>query len=196
MNDSNDNSVMMVLSAVGFGTNRDFSHPVHLHGHSFYVVHVGYGTYSDGILVNNSMDIECDTVLCMNPRWRNGTPNAVKVAMSSTGRLIDSAVRKDTVIVPAGGYVVIVFVGDNPGYWFLHCHIEVHQLEGMAVIIQEYSETEHNYNLPTDINKPGKFNWTVANFMQFSSAGECLRSLAITLFSIILVISAMIAAGY
>ena len=197
LNDGNDNSVMMVLSAVGFNTNRDFSHPVHLHGHSFYVVHVGYGTYSDGILVNNSMDIECDTVLCMNPRWRNGIPNAVKVAMSSTGRLIDSAVRKDTVIVPAGGYVVIAFVGDNPGYWFLHCHIEVHQLEGMAVIIQEYSEDQQNYdNLPDDINKPGKFNWSVADFMRLSSAGECMRSLSITLFSIILFMSTMIAAGY
>ena len=79
--------------------------------------------------------------MTMNPHWRNGTPNAVKIEMSSTGRLIDSAVRKDTVIVPAGGYVVIAFVGDNPGYWFLHsvhCHIEMHQLEGMAVIIQEY----------------------------------------------------------
>ena len=59
--------------------------------------------------------------MTMNPHWRNGTPNAVKIEMSSTGRLIDSAVRKDTVIVPAGGYVVIAFVGDNPGYWFLHC---------------------------------------------------------------------------
>ena len=163
---------------------------------SMLIFHVGYGTYSDGILVNNSMDIECDTVLCMNPRWRNGTPNAVKVEMSSTGQLIDSAVCKDTVIVPAGGYVVIAFVGDNPGYWFLHCHIEVHQLEGMAVIIQEYSETEHNYNLPMDINKPGKFNWTIADFMRFSSAGECLQSLSITLFSIIFIISAMIAAGH
>ena len=53
----------------------------------------------------------------------------------------------------AGGYVIVAFVADNPGYWFLHCHIEVHQLEGLAVIIQEYKETEHNYNLPKDINK-------------------------------------------
>ena len=195
LNDDNDNSVMMVFSVVGFDTNRDFSHPVHLHGHSFYVVHIGYGTYSDGVLQNNSMDVECDTPLCMNPRWRNGTPAAVKVAMSSTGLLIDTAVRKDTVIVPAGGYVVIAFVADNPGYWFLHCHIEVHQLEGMAVIIQEYSETEHNYNLPEDINKPGKFNWTVADFVRLS-AGECIQSLSTTLLSTILFMSSVVTAGY
>ena len=46
-------------------------------------------------------------------------------------------VRKDTVIVPFGGYTVIRFVVDNPGWWFLHCHIEIHQLEGMAVVIKE-----------------------------------------------------------
>ena len=46
-------------------------------------------------------------------------------------------VKKDTVIVPYGGYTVIRFVADNPGWWLLHCHIEIHQLEGMAVVIKE-----------------------------------------------------------
>lgn len=116
--------------------------------------------------------------------------------MSSTGRLIDTAVQKDTVIVLAGGYVVIAIVADDPGYWFLHCHIEMHQLEGMAVIIQEYGETEHNYNLPKDINKPGKFNWTVTDFIQLTSAGVCIKSSSTTLLSIILFISTVIVAGY
>ena len=196
LNDGSDNSVMMVFSAVGFNTTRDFSHPVHLHGHSFYVVHVGYGSYSNGVLQDNSKDVECDTRLCMNPRWRSGIPAAVKIAMSSTGLLIDTAVRKDTIIVPAGGFVVVAFIADNPGYWFLHCHIEVHQLEGMSVIIQEYSETEHNYNLPTDINKPGKFNWTVADFEKLTSAGKSMQSLSITLLSTIVFMSSMVAAGY
>ena len=46
-------------------------------------------------------------------------------------------VRKDTVIVPYGGYTVIRFVVDNPGWWFFHCHIEIHQLEGMAAVFNE-----------------------------------------------------------
>ena len=66
-------------------------------------------------------------------------------------------------------------MADNPGYWFLHCHIEVHQLEGMAVIIQEYDEGEYNYNLPTDINKPGKFNWTVADFNNLTTTGSTIQ---------------------
>jgi len=47
--------------------------------------------------------------------------------------------QKDTVtvLVPYGGYTVIRFVVDNPGWWLLHHHIEIHQLEGMAVVIKE-----------------------------------------------------------
>jgi len=26
---------------------------------------------------------------------------------------------------------------NNPGWWFFHCHIETHQLEGMAAVITE-----------------------------------------------------------
>ena len=82
-------------------------------------------------------------------------------------KLNNTAIRKDTVIVPAGGYVVIALEADNPGYWFLHCHIEVHQLEGMALIIQEYDENEHNYahdRILERIKKVGNFNWTVDEF--------------------------------
>ena len=54
-----------------------------------------------------------------------------------TGRVSSKAPLKDTVLIPAGGYAVVYFKTDNPGWWFLHCHIEVHQLEGMGVIINE-----------------------------------------------------------
>lgn len=32
---------------------------------------------------------------------------------------------KDTVTIPAGGYTVIRFYAENPGFWLLHCHLEV-----------------------------------------------------------------------
>ena len=53
--------------------------------------------------------------------------------------------KKDTVIVPYGGYVVIRFVVDNPGWWFFHCHIEIHQTEGMAAVVTELPD-EINYH--------------------------------------------------
>ena len=41
-------------------------------------------------------------------------------------RKLDKAVKKDTVIVPDGGYTIIRFLADNPGWWFFHCHLEFH----------------------------------------------------------------------
>jgi FtsP/CotA-like multicopper oxidase with cupredoxin domain len=165
-----DKSVMMVFSAVGDMDNRlrDFSHPVHLHGHSFYVVEVGHGTYdeSSGTLMQNSDTVSCESTLCMKPTWRdNMAPDFSSYINITSDKLNNTAIRKDTVIVPAGGYVVIAFQADNPGYWFLHCHIEVHQLAGMALIIQEYDEAQHNYDgLPEGIVKVGNFNWTVDDY--------------------------------
>jgi laccase len=34
--------------------------------------------------------------------------------------------ERNTVGVPAGGWTAIRFRADNPGVWFLHCHLEVH----------------------------------------------------------------------
>ncbi|KAJ3308037.1 ferroxidase fet3 [Blyttiomyces sp. JEL0837] len=39
--------------------------------------------------------------------------------------------RRDTIVVPGGGYVILRFVADNPGIWFLHCHIEWHFQAGL-----------------------------------------------------------------
>ena len=60
---------------------------------------------------------------------------------------------------------MIAFRANNPGYWFLHCHIESHQLEGMAVLIQEYPESEHNPP-PDGINNCTNFQWTSEEFYQ------------------------------
>ena len=54
-----------------------------------------------------------------------------------TGETTLCFVRKDTVIVPYEGYTIIRFVVDNPGWWFFHCHIEIHQLEYTAAVVNE-----------------------------------------------------------
>ena len=109
---------------------------------------------ADGKLTEPTEDISCDSQPCSQaPEWRNGTPD-----VSITIRTI----RKDTVVVPAGGYVVIDFIADNPGYWFLHCHIESHQLEGMALVINEL-ESQQNPP-PAGMPTCGNFYWTVEEF--------------------------------
>ena len=161
-------TIQLVLTAIGVYHN---AHPIHLHGHTFHVVHVGYPEYNTttGFVGEHSSHIHCDDIdctkkgcnkeRCTEPRW-----NFKSVDLS----IHRYTVRKDTVIVPAGGYVVINFLSDNPGYWFLHCHIEVHQLEGMAIIVNE--SAGQPIEPPTGMNKCGDFEISVDTFRSYSSS--------------------------
>ena len=146
-------SLRFVLSSLG-----DFLHPIHLHGHSFHVVKIGYPTYfTNGTIDKPTQDLQDNE--CGHPSWKNNSaPDDIK-ANSTT-------VRKDTIMVPAGGYVVIEFRADNPGYWFMHCHIDPHLEMGMAAVIKELKGCQ-NVSPPanlTEINKD--FCWTVAEFKE------------------------------
>ncbi|GER28591.1 laccase [Striga asiatica] len=57
-------------------------------------------------------------------------------------------VERNTVGVPSGGWVAIRFVADNPGVWFMHCHLEVHTSWGlkMAWVVEDGSR--RNQKLP------------------------------------------------
>ncbi|KAA8518921.1 hypothetical protein F0562_016305 [Nyssa sinensis] len=46
--------------------------------------------------------------------------------------LVDPAER-NTIGVPSGGWVAIRFLADNPGVWFMHCHLEVHTSWGLKM---------------------------------------------------------------
>ncbi|PRQ33825.1 putative laccase [Rosa chinensis] len=46
--------------------------------------------------------------------------------------LIDP-VGRNTVGVPSGGWVAIRFLADNPGVWFMHCHLEIHTSWGLKM---------------------------------------------------------------
>ncbi|KAI9109228.1 hypothetical protein K1719_019851 [Acacia pycnantha] len=42
-------------------------------------------------------------------------------------------VERNTVGVPAGGWTAFRFRADNPGVWFMHCHLEVHTSWGLKM---------------------------------------------------------------
>ncbi|GKA45158.1 laccase-17-like protein [Tanacetum coccineum] len=46
--------------------------------------------------------------------------------------LIDP-IERNTIGVPSGGWVAIRFLADNPGVWFMHCHLEVHTSWGLKM---------------------------------------------------------------
>ncbi|XP_060203072.1 laccase-1 [Lycium barbarum] len=77
------------------------NHPIHVHGHNFFIVGRGFGNYN----------VDRDT------KYYN---------------LIDPPER-NTVAVPMGGWAAIRLIADNPGVWFIHCHLEEHTSWGLAM---------------------------------------------------------------
>jgi FtsP/CotA-like multicopper oxidase with cupredoxin domain len=51
------------------------------------------------------------------------------------GRPLSGALR-DTVLVPPATSVTVAFDANNPGIWYLHCHILWHLAAGMATLVQ------------------------------------------------------------
>ncbi|KAJ2991423.1 ferroxidase fet3 [Globomyces sp. JEL0801] len=94
---------------------------VHLHGHKFQVVYTGVGAYYD----------------------------EVQTPLNITAAGITNPVRRDTVVVPGEGYTVLRFRADNPGAWFMHCHIEWHLKAGLATVFIEAPELmQKNIKVP------------------------------------------------
>ncbi|KAL3853447.1 hypothetical protein ACJMK2_016983 [Sinanodonta woodiana] len=133
------NVVQLVLTNMGIG--KGMPHPIHLHGHVFFVMKMGYGKYNrkTGKFYRDNLDINCrgninrEQSYCNNPtwsttKWRNGNVPDLE---------LDRPPIKDTVVIPSGGYVVIRFLADNPGIWDLHCHMEMHNIEGMRLLVNE-----------------------------------------------------------
>ena len=80
---------------VWFNNTDGGEHPMHLHGHTFWV-------------------------LSTSDYPETNTP-----------------ILRDTISVPAQGWAHIRFVADNPGVWFLHCHIDWHLEAGLAAYFIE-----------------------------------------------------------
>ncbi len=104
-------------------------HPVHIHGHNFAVLHVGFPEYQNTTskYFQHNKDILCQNRLCKTPKWRDKMPVFN----------LENPPIKNTVLVPARGYVVIRFRSKNPGYWLMHCHANTHHMEGMNMVFKE-----------------------------------------------------------
>ncbi|KAJ5343453.1 hypothetical protein N7541_008006 [Penicillium brevicompactum] len=84
-------------------------HPMHLHGHKFWVLGSGSGSFPY---------------------------QSMAEAPSSIINLDDPPYR-DTANLPPSGWLAIRYVTDNPGAWILHCHIQWHIVSGMALVLVE-----------------------------------------------------------
>ncbi|XP_063411049.1 uncharacterized protein LOC134693965 [Mytilus trossulus] len=142
--------VLINYEPTGFGR----AHPVHMHGHRFHVMKIGFPEYNTttGNLTRMNPDIKCNTLECNRAEWADKLWNYGNVP----GMNVDNPPIKDTIIVPWGGYVVIRIVADNPGYWYFHCHIELHNVDGMALVLQEGNRTQL-HTLPDNFRTCGDF---------------------------------------
>ncbi|OWF54327.1 Laccase-2 [Mizuhopecten yessoensis] len=142
------------------------AHPVHMHGHHFHVLKTVYPTYDPqtGRIDADNTDIQCNTQSCNNPHWRNRSWEQGNVP----GLNLDNPPMKDTIIIPRKGYVVTRIRSDNPGFWFMHCHIEMHQVAGMAVLFQEGDISDMT---PTPEGFPtcGDFEFSEEEFKRLTS---------------------------
>lgn len=129
-----------VLELVVYNANAvsGFTHPLHLHGHSFRVVSL------DRFDVTMTRDLFLD--------------------LDRQGRIerrLHRAPYKDTLPIPDGGYVVLRVKADNPGAWFMHCHVAFHAEIGMALTLQVTSPEGHLPAAPPDFPRCGQWPPTV-----------------------------------
>ena len=109
---------------------ENVSHPIHMHGHSYFVAKIGYPEYYPyGTIKASNKDLHEPN--CGPPSWKDGTARGICVSRTT--------VRTDAVIILAGGYVVVHFIQDDPGWWFLNSHIDYHLNNGMAIEVSENS---------------------------------------------------------
>ncbi|CAG9818287.1 unnamed protein product [Phaedon cochleariae] len=126
-------NAIVELIFVDEGFAYDANHPMHLHGYNFRVV-------------------------AMERMGTNVTVEEVQKRdeMGLIERNLLAPPLKDTVTVPDGGYTIVRFKASNPGYWFLHCHLEFHAEIGMAMIVQ-VGEKEDMLPVPQDFPKCGNY---------------------------------------
>ncbi|EXJ66009.1 uncharacterized protein A1O5_10986 [Cladophialophora psammophila CBS 110553] len=84
------------------------AHPMHLHGHNFWVVAQGTG------------------------EW-NGTVTRPHNPQRRDTQMLERGIPTETGM----SYIVLDFQADNPGVWPLHCHVAWHVSDGLYVNIME-----------------------------------------------------------
>eukprot|EP00656_Telonema_subtile_P018246 TRINITY_DN19840_c0_g1_i2.p1 TRINITY_DN19840_c0_g1~~TRINITY_DN19840_c0_g1_i2.p1 ORF type:complete len:666 (-),score=126.12 TRINITY_DN19840_c0_g1_i2:189-2186(-) len=155
-------TVQLILTNLGVGGFG--MHPVHLHGHDFRVLKIGFPpVFPDTGAVckwpagdahptcKQTEDIICeDGTGCAVARW-NGTAPVLNR---------DRPPVKNTVVVPPGGYTVVEFESNNPGWWHLHCHMAHHLQSGMGMILNEAPEMQAQFPAPPGFPRCGSLDDT------------------------------------
>lgn len=96
-----------------FVNQDDGNHPLHLHGHKYFILGQGKG-YPARVDIQEGMTREN-----LAPFYKNLD--------------LSNPLRRDTASVEAFGWLMIRVVTDNPGVWPLHCHVSWHTEAGLLM---------------------------------------------------------------
>jgi FtsP/CotA-like multicopper oxidase with cupredoxin domain len=98
------------------------SHPIHIHGHKFWVHSYGVGLYvaKTNIWPDKDDPVLRDTLMVYASSYAYFTVNRTT---QNHGK-------------PCG-WTKFRMIADNPGLWLLHCHIGAHSYMGMNVLLKE-----------------------------------------------------------
>ncbi|KAF5712261.1 Cupredoxin [Fusarium mundagurra] len=103
------NSTIDIILSISNQSLDMMGHPIHLHGHKFWVLGSGEGSFPYAAVT----DAPEDLINLRNPPYR------------------------DTMGLPSQGWAAIRYVTDNPGAWMFHCHLQWHVVVGMAMVLVE-----------------------------------------------------------
>ncbi|KAF4996202.1 hypothetical protein FDECE_12543 [Fusarium decemcellulare] len=103
------NSTIDIIMNISNKSMDVMGHPMHLHGHKFWVLGSGNGSFP----YSSATEAPKSLINLQDPPYR------------------------DTTGLPSEGWAVIRYVTDNPGAWMFHCHLQWHAVVGMAVVLVE-----------------------------------------------------------
>ncbi|XP_017783473.1 PREDICTED: laccase-2-like [Nicrophorus vespilloides] len=114
------------------GQGTTLVHSMHLHGYHFYVI--GQDKLGARTTAEQVKELDRKGLL-----YRN----------------FNRPIIKDTVAVADGGYTIVRFRADNPGFWLMHCHVDFHSVLGMMMVFKTGDlNVPIPHNFPTCGNYP------------------------------------------
>jgi FtsP/CotA-like multicopper oxidase with cupredoxin domain len=89
------------------------NHPMHLHGHKFWVLGQGHGPF---------------------PGYESlGLRAKGRGTLDGHEKALDNLMRRDVATAEGFGWLALRFVADNPGAWAFHCHMAWHSEAGLIM---------------------------------------------------------------
>ncbi|XP_019548798.3 uncharacterized protein LOC109419033 [Aedes albopictus] len=113
---------------------QDFYHPFHIHGYRLIITDMGRLPES---AINSRLKYLQERNVTRRPDSHNPP-------------------FKDTVSIPNEGFVITRFRANNPGFWFVHCHLEWHLGSGMGLVLQ-VGEVDQMLKAPAEFPRCADF---------------------------------------